>query len=178
MRRNYISIYFFSLPKLHKQRQMGSNFLLLYFYNHLPVWVGLCTNIPFVSDTRADTKRTRSNKTYRNKVKVQLVWFKNFLFVLRYGFTVISNLVVYVITWFILHINSGEENKVGPGDVSKFQHIVVTGLCLGLLCSVIFHIFVKEEGAFGTNNVRGTQLRRPIAELLRSPEVYQVIIFL
>ncbi|XP_063928728.1 major facilitator superfamily domain-containing protein 12-like isoform X1 [Zophobas morio] len=96
---------------------------------------------------------------------------------IRYSFTVVSNLLVYVITWAILHINSGAESKVGPGDADKFQHVVWTGLAIGIVASVIFHVFVKEEGAFGTtNDVRGTQLRTPIKDLLMSLEVYQVAV--
>lgn len=79
-----------------------------------------------------------------------------------------------MITWAILHISSGAEVKVGPADAPKFQHVVWFCLTLGIFCSIIFHIYVKEEGAFGTNNVRGTQLRTPICDLLRSVEVYQV----
>ncbi|RZC40568.1 major facilitator superfamily domain-containing protein 12-like, partial [Asbolus verrucosus] len=71
---------------------------------------------------------------------------------------------------------SGEQSKIGPGDVSKFQHIVWNGVTLGLICSLIFHIFVKEEGAYGTNNVRGMQMRTPISDLLTSVEVYQVAV--
>ncbi|XP_044256673.1 major facilitator superfamily domain-containing protein 12-like isoform X1 [Tribolium madens] len=95
---------------------------------------------------------------------------------IRYCFTVVSNLLVYVITWGILHISSGEESKIGPGDAPKFQHVVWTGLTLGIFCSVIFHVFVKEEGASGSNDVRGTSLRTPIADILRSVEVYQVAV--
>jgi hypothetical protein len=100
-------------------------------------------------------------------------------FFVRYCFTVLSNLLVYGITWAILHINSGgEQSKIGPDDADKFQHVVWIGLSLGIVSSLIFHIFIKEEGAFGTNNVRGTQLRTPVIDLLLSPEVYQVKYFL
>jgi Na+/melibiose symporter-like transporter len=96
---------------------------------------------------------------------------------IRYCFTVLSNLLVYGITWAILHINSGgEQSKIGPDDADKFQHVVWIGLSLGIVSSLIFHIFIKEEGAFGTNNVRGTQLRTPVIDLLLSPEVYQVAV--
>lgn len=91
-------------------------------------------------------------------------------------FTVISNLLVYLITWAILHINAGDSTKIGPGDSEKFQHIVWIVLSIGLVCSLIFHLFVKEEGAFGTNNVRGSQARTPMYELFTSIKVYQVLL--
>lgn len=93
---------------------------------------------------------------------------------IRYSFTVISNVLVYVITWIVLHVNNGESSKIGPGDSPKFQHVVWAVLSLGIVCSVIFHLFVKEADNDNTNDVRGGQLRSSVRELLKSFKVYQV----
>ncbi|KAJ8962932.1 hypothetical protein NQ314_005649 [Rhamnusium bicolor] len=93
---------------------------------------------------------------------------------IRYCFTVISNVLVYVITWIILHMNNGENSKIGPSDGPKFQRVVWSVLSLGTVCSLLFHIIVKEVGNEGTNNVRGGQLRTSVGDLLTNVTVYQV----
>lgn len=92
----------------------------------------------------------------------------------RYCFTVISNLVVYVITWMILHLDNGENSRIGPKDGPKFQHVVWSVLSLGIICSLIFHVFVKEADNETSRNVRGGQLRISIRELFTTSKVYQV----
>lgn len=94
----------------------------------------------------------------------------------RYCFTVISNLLVYVITWMILHLDNGENSKIGPKDGPKFQHVVWSVLALGIVCSLIFHIFVKEADNETSQNVRGSQLRISMRELFTSFKVYQVAV--
>lgn len=39
----------------------------------------------------------------------------------RYSASICSNVVVYIVTWAILHINSKGENKIGPDDWQKFR---------------------------------------------------------
>lgn len=86
-------------------------------------------------------------------------------------------MIVYVITWAVLHINNGsDESQIGPDDSSKFQSVVWIGLAIGIVTSIVFHLFVKEEEGYVGNNVRGGQLRRSVSELLCSLEVYQVSI--
>ncbi|XP_019872631.1 major facilitator superfamily domain-containing protein 12-like [Aethina tumida] len=92
----------------------------------------------------------------------------------RYCFTVISNVLVYVVTWIVLHLHEGENSKISPKDGPKFQEIIWSVLCVGILCSAIFHIFVREGDSNSSNNVRGGQLRTSVAELLSRFEVYQV----
>ncbi|KAF5283373.1 hypothetical protein FQA39_LY04749 [Lamprigera yunnana] len=94
---------------------------------------------------------------------------------IRYGFTVLSNILVYVITWYVLHLNgeSGEE-QIGPSDASKFQTVVWSGMSIGIVCSIIFHIFIKEENDQSGENVRAGELRTSVSEILRNLEIYQV----
>lgn len=101
--------------------------------------------------------------------------FYNYVFNYRYGFTVISNLLVYVITWYVLHIDTAtQQSKIGPTDAPKFKTVVWSGLSVGVVCSVIFHVFVKESNGYTGNNVRGSQLRLSVKELLCTFQIYQV----
>ncbi|XP_066945029.1 major facilitator superfamily domain-containing protein 12-like isoform X2 [Macrobrachium rosenbergii] len=65
---------------------------------------------------------------------------------LRYAFTVMSNIAVYLITWLVLGLGSTNPNSgLGPEDTGKFRVIVFTVLVIGTLFSTIFHVLVKEE---------------------------------
>jgi hypothetical protein len=44
-----------------------------------------------------------------------------FCFFYRYSFTVCSNILVYLITWLVLHITSENDAQICPGDAGKFQ---------------------------------------------------------
>ncbi|XP_072396360.1 major facilitator superfamily domain-containing protein 12-like isoform X2 [Diabrotica undecimpunctata] len=92
----------------------------------------------------------------------------------RYCFTVISNVLVYVITWIVLHIHNGDSSKIGPGDEPKFQLVVLSVFGVGILCSTIFHFFVKEESNGAGHDVRGTQVRTSISDLLRKSTIYRI----
>lgn len=77
--------------------------------------------------------------------------------------------------WGFLHIiNANTENQVGPDDASKFQGVVWIGLAIGIVCTLVFHIFVKEVNRFGGNDVRAAQLRSPISEILKKLTIYRV----
>ncbi|CAK1601847.1 unnamed protein product [Parnassius mnemosyne] len=68
---------------------------------------------------------------------------------IRYGFTVFSNLFVYIITWIVLHITGEcDKEQVGPADAWKFRHIVYIVLGVGTTASVLFHICVSEGRGF------------------------------
>ncbi|XP_068626251.1 major facilitator superfamily domain-containing protein 12-like [Battus philenor] len=65
---------------------------------------------------------------------------------IRFGFTVFSNLFVYIITWIILHITGEcDKEQVGPADAWKFRHIVYIVLGVGTITSVLFHACVSER---------------------------------
>lgn len=54
--------------------------------------------------------------------------------------------------WGILHITSDEyDAQIGPGDIHKFQKVVLIGVTTGLIASIIFHVVVKE----GSNGSAG-----------------------
>lgn len=84
-------------------------------------------------------------------------------------------MLVYVITWYILHIDAAtQQSKIGPADAPKFRIVVWCGLSIGVVCTVIFHVFVKESNGVIGNNVRGGQLRLSVRELLSTIQIYQV----
>ncbi|XP_076272380.1 major facilitator superfamily domain-containing protein 12-like [Rhynchophorus ferrugineus] len=96
---------------------------------------------------------------------------------IRYAFTVTSNVVVYVVTWAVLHLSGNDNNKIGWNDAAKFQHIVWGVMAFGTICSILFHVLVKEhEVLSGYHDVRGTKIRTDLKELFTDPQVYQVAI--
>ncbi|XP_044764974.1 major facilitator superfamily domain-containing protein 12-like [Coccinella septempunctata] len=91
----------------------------------------------------------------------------------RYGFTVISSIFVYINTWFILHLNN---SKLGPSDSPKFQKIVWIGIIFGSICSILFHIFVREGERYGGRDIRGGQPRHNVSDLLTNIKIYKVAV--
>lgn len=76
----------------------------------------------------------------------------------------------------MLHIDAAtQQSKIGPVDAPKFRTVVWSGLSVGVVCTVIFHVFVKESNGITGNNVRGSQLRLSIKELLSTIQIYQVL---
>ncbi|KAJ0182630.1 hypothetical protein K1T71_001999 [Dendrolimus kikuchii] len=94
----------------------------------------------------------------------------------RYGFTVFSNLFVYIVTWITLHITGEcDKHQVGPSDAWKFRHIVYVVLGLGVVASILFHLSVNEKYSYR----RQEQLLEPNEAgahniFLRKPLLYQV----
>ncbi|KAG5894370.1 Major facilitator superfamily domain-containing protein 12 [Gonioctena quinquepunctata] len=95
---------------------------------------------------------------------------------IRYSFTVISNVLVYVITWAVLHMNNGGNSKIGPNDGPKFQQVVWAVLVFGTFCSSLFHILIHEAENGVGHNVRGGQLRSSVGDILRNLRVYQIAV--
>lgn len=93
---------------------------------------------------------------------------------IRYTFTVFSNILIYVITWAVLHLNNdGNESQIGPGDIDKFEYVVWIGTGTGLVCTVVFHAFVRESGGDGGSDIVGGQTQVGVCELLTRIEIYQ-----
>ncbi|CAG9770409.1 unnamed protein product [Ceutorhynchus assimilis] len=94
----------------------------------------------------------------------------------RYGFTVVANVLVYVVTWAVLHLGGNDNNKINFTDAGKFQDIVINVMAFGAICSLLFHIFVKETNINnpGLEDVRGTRLRTDFKELFSDIQLYQV----
>ncbi|XP_064292749.1 major facilitator superfamily domain-containing protein 12-like isoform X2 [Plodia interpunctella] len=101
---------------------------------------------------------------------------------MMYGFTVFSNLFVYVTTWVVLHITGEcDKQQVGPADAWKFRHIVYIVLSLGILATIIFHLTVRErstnrrpEQLINYDNNSESRGNGTHCEFLRKPHLYQI----
>lgn len=96
------------------------------------------------------------------------------LIAIRYSFTVLSNVLVYCITWAVLHITSNQDTnaQIGPQDAQKFQKVVFIGIGIGAVASFIFHIFVKDGSVNNSGAIRRNA--RPMSALLKHIQLYQV----
>jgi len=74
-----------------------------------------------------------SNKNQRTKLAA-----------VRNGATVVASVLVYLVTWWILHISGGNNSKIGPEHAQKFQYIVWSVMTLGTMCSAIFYLIIQE----------------------------------
>ncbi|KAK8400143.1 hypothetical protein O3P69_003085 [Scylla paramamosain] len=73
---------------------------------------------------------------------------------IRYGFTVMSNVTVYVVTWLVLGLDTsskGREAGIGPEDAAKFRYIVAIVLVIGMVFVGLFH------GMTATDWLKNTQ---------------------
>ncbi|CAL4175681.1 unnamed protein product, partial [Meganyctiphanes norvegica] len=67
---------------------------------------------------------------------------------IRYAFTVISNITVYLITWLTLGLGArggGDHSTIGPNDATSFRIIVSIVLGIGFVFAALFHLLVKED---------------------------------
>ncbi|XP_067134435.1 major facilitator superfamily domain-containing protein 12-like [Centruroides vittatus] len=63
----------------------------------------------------------------------------------RYACTVSSNILIYLITWLMLGLNSeGKNSLISPKDSPEFWHIALIVVSVGTLFSIIFHLGVRE----------------------------------
>jgi len=69
--------------------------------------------------------------------------FRTTLTSVRYGFTVISNILVYLTTWVFFGVGDGNQS-VGYEDTDKFRNIMLVGMGIGISATFGFHIIVKE----------------------------------
>ncbi|XP_047531375.1 major facilitator superfamily domain-containing protein 12-like [Vanessa atalanta] len=94
---------------------------------------------------------------------------------IRYGFTVFSNIFVYLMTWIILHVTGNcDKEQVGPSDAWKFRQIMLIVLSVGTIASVLFHFSVSEKPSrnqISTNEYGSSTLH---CDVLRKFLLYQV----
>ncbi|KAL6430178.1 hypothetical protein ACFW04_007733 [Cataglyphis niger] len=97
------------------------------------------------------------------------------LIAIRFTFTVFSNVLVYCIMWGVLHVTSDAyDTQIGPGDIHKFQKVILIGLVVGLIASIIFHIVVKESANGDANGSFLHRNGRTALVLLRDFRLYQI----
>ncbi|KAJ4449761.1 hypothetical protein ANN_01165, partial [Periplaneta americana] len=91
---------------------------------------------------------------------------------IRYSFTVCSNVLVYLVTWLVLHVTNDDNTQIGPEDKQKFRNIVLIGIGIGALTSVVFHVLVSEGSSPGQVRVVGQ--RKSAVLFLKDFKMYQV----
>lgn len=67
---------------------------------------------------------------------------------IRYAFTVMSNLFVYVVTYIFLRLNSSdssEDSHLTRADAPKFTYLSAIVCTVGLLFQIIFHLGTNES---------------------------------
>ncbi|XP_050296366.1 major facilitator superfamily domain-containing protein 12-like [Anthonomus grandis grandis] len=77
---------------------------------------------------------------------------KTRLAAIRNGGTVVASVLVYLVTWSILHISGGSENQIDISYASRFQHIVWSVMAFGTVCSITFYAIIKEPESKKFNN--------------------------
>ncbi|KAE8749688.1 hypothetical protein FOCC_FOCC003675 [Frankliniella occidentalis] len=104
----------------------------------------------------------------------------------RYTFTVVSNVLIYLVAWLVLHISSQDhDRKIGPSDQRNFQYVLASGLGIGVLCSILFHAVVREpqpapvedhtvRANGDTTKINSDSKQKTIKEHLFSIQLYQV----
>ncbi|XP_039250508.1 major facilitator superfamily domain-containing protein 12-like isoform X2 [Styela clava] len=73
----------------------------------------------------------------------------------RYAFTVLSNILVYCVTWVVFDVSGEGTEQLSEDDISEFRNIVLIVTATGCFFSIIFHIGVKEhtiQQRFNINN--------------------------
>ncbi|KAI0214323.1 Major facilitator superfamily domain-containing protein 12 [Lamellibrachia satsuma] len=71
---------------------------------------------------------------------------------IRYTFTVLSNIVVYGVTWFLLGTSQGTQRELTPADAPQFQKLVLILLAVGAVFGIIFHVGTKEDTSYEMNS--------------------------
>jgi len=62
----------------------------------------------------------------------------------RYGFTVLSNLLVYVTTLVVFGTGESQQ-QVDHDDAESFRNIMLVGISCGLAATLSFHLIVREQ---------------------------------
>lgn len=96
------------------------------------------------------------------------------LLALRYTFTVFSNIIVYLVTWLVFHLNKNGDTVIGPSDKHKFQTVAYVVVVLGAVTSMVFHVGVKEKVNLDEDNRQLIQSSQDRASLLQCKRLYNV----
>lgn len=86
------------------------------------------------------------------------------LYLLRYAFTVLSSLFVYVVTYFSLRMaNSNESNsQLTPADAPKFMYLSAIVSIVGLFFQIVFHFGTNEKRAVDSKSEESSACNRNI----------------
>ncbi|KAK5650159.1 hypothetical protein RI129_001188 [Pyrocoelia pectoralis] len=94
----------------------------------------------------------------------------------RYCFTVISNVLVYFVSWIIFRCEDGSERRISPSDTSDFQIIVWSGLGVGIICTIIYHLFVHEDSSRFHDHHETEKISLGVGQILQKVRYYQAAV--
>ncbi|XP_055533265.1 major facilitator superfamily domain-containing protein 12-like [Wyeomyia smithii] len=64
----------------------------------------------------------------------------------RYSVSIVSNVVVYIVTWAVLRSRTTEDNQIGAGDAYRFRDIALILTLVGVSMSVLFNFSLTFTG--------------------------------
>lgn len=64
----------------------------------------------------------------------------------RYSASVCSNVVVFIVTWAVLHARNKTDTKIGPSDGFRFRDISLILMLFGVSMTVLFHFSLSLIG--------------------------------
>ncbi|XP_058461482.1 major facilitator superfamily domain-containing protein 12-like [Malaya genurostris] len=64
----------------------------------------------------------------------------------RYSVSIVSNVVVYIVTWAVLRTRTTADNQIGPGDAYRFRDISLILTLVGVSMSVLFNFSLTFTG--------------------------------
>lgn len=64
----------------------------------------------------------------------------------RYSVSIISNVVVYIVTWAVLRSRTSADNQIGPSDAYRFRDISLILTLVGVSMSVLFNFSLTFSG--------------------------------
>lgn len=65
---------------------------------------------------------------------------------IRYSTSVCSNVVVYIVTWAVLHARNKIDNNIGPDDAYRFRDISLILTLAGVCMTLLFHFTLSASG--------------------------------
>ncbi|XP_053668428.1 major facilitator superfamily domain-containing protein 12-like [Anopheles marshallii] len=65
---------------------------------------------------------------------------------IRHSVSIVSNVVVYIVTWAVLRSRTSTDNQIGPGDAYRFRDISLILTLVGVSMSVLFNFSLTFSG--------------------------------
>ncbi|KAK4882201.1 hypothetical protein RN001_005520 [Aquatica leii] len=94
----------------------------------------------------------------------------------RYCFTVISNVLVYFVSWVVFGYDDGNDKQISPSDAFEFQKIVWAGLSVGIVCTIIYHMLIHEDNSVFHDHHEKNKISLGIFQILGNFRYYQAAI--
>ncbi|VVC35569.1 Hypothetical protein CINCED_3A011577 [Cinara cedri] len=116
-----------------------------------------------------------------------LSWERGKLTSIRYAFTVSTNILMFIIAWFVFRgvRKNGAGSLIGPNDAGKFQILALISAAVGMFSTLVFHALLKRprrNTVTATCNRKLTYLQNQAAsfdkirKFCKSVHLYQVAV--